>query len=935
MEENDNIKQKLIDLLTYNLNTNIINNIKYDLALKIYDKQKNLDTVIEYITENLLDMTNNISEIIMEKKDECKYVKSYYNNITNNKKIEGYEKMLILLNYYNMSEQYDKEMNFLNKDKDLLSISYKFFDINVITNKNYKKNNINILKDTKIKICNIVLDKGERKFTCHGFYDNKKFIKFDEVIDIPYSYIYYINPMLKIKDMLKSDILKEPIQIYKNLSFIEEDDCIFLFQIIDKYDNICDILVNIENYIKIMCLKLDIKKEEIENKFKNKAEFIKDEYQKDITSLNYLKYREQLRNIRKEYYLKLNKNTSIKKIYGTLLSYLQLKSKYLNCLNYYNLKIITDKIPNNLLDQLINIVNDINTEYSFDKLLIENLKLKIKEGLYYKIYDMIINYYTDSLEELYNLKINQYLYNDKFDFMKIMIKRKLEGIYMLLKNLTFFIISMKDDKLINNIKINNSFQRKFEVKIKEEFNKLKLNDSINVFQLFKYKGMNNKTAFFIDNNKKEKIIPIINTNIKSSILINFKNELKNELNDIFDILLKKYIKYDNYNLKELNTLSNLDQQMEGYNKSLKKYNELNKKFDFISIKYNNKKNIDNINNILINYIIYINLKKYISFFKKYKQNIDLLKIAIYEINHKELLNEDKMNKDRINKLKEKQRIRKLEEEKLRNEKLEKEELRKKKLAEEELRKKKLEKEELRKKKLAEEELRKKKLEKEELRKKKLAEEELRKKKLEEEKIRKKKLAEEKLRKRKLEEEKLKKKKKMEIKRQKKLMKEIIKSIKNIGDIKLMNEMFNKYKLVKLNDKLLINEKDLLNYLNNLNNQQKSRWSILEGKMNDNLITSFNKEENKDFDNKSDSTEELFEYEKREWMFINRHGSMFAEAFTTEEIIQMYIRGDIYFNTPIKNLNWNRGSNYIELRNTIIYDKLPDIYRKEHNLYYNY
>ena len=60
MEENDNIKQKLIDLLTYNLNTNIINNIKYDLALKIYDKQKNLDFLegIQFIP------VNNIGDVL-------------------------------------------------------------------------------------------------------------------------------------------------------------------------------------------------------------------------------------------------------------------------------------------------------------------------------------------------------------------------------------------------------------------------------------------------------------------------------------------------------------------------------------------------------------------------------------------------------------------------------------------------------------------------------------------------------------------------------------------------------------------------------------------------------------------------------------------------------------------------------------------------------
>ena len=65
---------------------------------------------------------------------------------------------------------------------------------------------------------------------------------------------------------------------------------------------------------------------------------------------------------------------------------------------------------------------------------------------------------------------------------------------------------------------------------------------------------------------------------------------------------------------------------------------------------------------------------------------------------------------------------------------------------------------------------------------------------------------------------------------------------------------------------------------------------------------------------------------REWMFINRCNSIFPEVFTTKEIIDIYIRGDIYLNTPIKNINWDRGSRYIELQNTKLYYMLPKIHR---------
>ena len=80
------------------------------------------------------------------------------------KQIQGYEKMMVLLSYYHMTEMYDKEINIRNGNKNFTE-SYKFFEINYIIKKDFyhKKKNITIKKNKKIKICNIVYVEGEHK----------------------------------------------------------------------------------------------------------------------------------------------------------------------------------------------------------------------------------------------------------------------------------------------------------------------------------------------------------------------------------------------------------------------------------------------------------------------------------------------------------------------------------------------------------------------------------------------------------------------------------------------------------------------------------------------------------------------------------------------------------------------------------------------------
>ena len=142
---------------------------------------------------------------------------------------------------------------------------------------------------------------------------------------------------------------------------------------------------------------------------------------------------------------------------------------------------------------------------------------------------------------------------------------------------------------------------------------------------------------------------------------------------------------------------------------------------------------------------------------------------------------------------------------------------------------------------------------------------------------------------------------------KKIKNEVLRSLKEKSEYDLMNVMFEKYKIIRLKNSSLINQKELLEYLNSLNNEQKIKWELLETKFLKTL----------EIENTNDV---------REWMFINRMNSIFPEVFTTKEIIDIYIRGDIYLNTPIKNINWDRGSLYIELQNTNLYYRLPKIHR---------
>ena len=196
MNEQNSVRTKIINLLKYNLNLKIINNDTYYMALKVYDKTKNLVSVIDYITEILIEISNNYLNLVnaFTKKE-----KSISLNYCEKEVIPKFEKMLIILNYFYMVDRYEKELELLGKNRDL-SISNKFFDINVITKKDFEKKNIKIIKNSKIKICNILLNEDKHTFICHGIFKGDKFIKFDELIEIPH---YYINYSLKMKNIIQ------------------------------------------------------------------------------------------------------------------------------------------------------------------------------------------------------------------------------------------------------------------------------------------------------------------------------------------------------------------------------------------------------------------------------------------------------------------------------------------------------------------------------------------------------------------------------------------------------------------------------------------------------------------------------------------------------------------------------------------------------------
>jgi hypothetical protein len=976
----DMLESKLNDLLSYNLGKNIITKNVLIYSKKIYEKTKSISYVLDYITENLLDISANYSNIIenelKNEEKECKnHVRKFINNITT-KQIQGYEKMMVLLSYYHMTEMYDKEINIRNGNKNFTE-SYKFFEINYIIKKDFyhKKKNITIKKNKKIKICNIVYVEGEHKLICHGYYDENKFIKFENVIEIPNSYIDYNNSERNLRKILKLDLLKEPIEIYKKLNFIEEYEYLHLINILEE-DNLNNILKNIDVFIKkVMFSRLN------ENSQKN-SETLKKKYEKLIEIESEETQILKLRELKKEYYLKCSKNNSMRNIYESLINYLRLKSKYLNILDFSEYNISINKIPNYMLDDLNKVVDKFQKKYYFENNVINNLKIKLKEGKYLKLFHVLINYYFSVLDDKQKTSINVKLYEDSYLLLDGLIKVKLNGILDLMKDITYTIISKKNDKIIKTESIDKYFQKKFELKVKESFGEFKKNDNVEVYQLFKYKNNNDKTAFFVNKNKIGKIIPTTNTNVSSKILMKFKKNSLIKLNKLFEILFKENFKYekDLSNLIIKSNSSNLC-ELECSN-LLKKYKNMDEIKDFADDKYYNK-SVDDINKFLVKHILFKNLEKYSNLLKKYNQNISLLNTAISELIYKEEEEKEQKTNKRLNMIEKSKKDSKNNEEKiykfkkkkyfkilLKNIKIEKKELaelkKKKELAEIKRQKKlskirkqkelteiKMQKElaEIkRQKELAEIKMQKElaeiKRQKElaEIKRQKELAEIKRQKELAE--IKRQKELEEKRRKNEMEKRnKILKKMILNILKKKlfkklknntiknkiiKIKKEVLKSIKKIGDEKLMEEMFEKYKLTKLNEDILINQKDLLKYLINLDENQKLKWSELEKS----LIRKRN--ENNEYDNISESTEEIYENESREeiyenesreWMFINSRNCMFPEVFTKKEMIDLYIGDKIYINTLIKNIYWERGTGYISLINTELYNELPQMYRE--------
>ena len=235
------------------------------MTLKVYDKTKSLFSVIDYIIEILLEISNNYLNLINAFTNKGK---SNSLNYCQKEVIPKFEKMLIILNYFNMVDKYEKELELIGKNRDI-SISNKFFDIDVITKKDFEKKNIKIIKNSKIKICNILLNEDKHTFICHGIYNDDKFIKFDELIEIPHYYINYSSKMKNIIQDLKYEILKEPINIYKKLSYIDKEDEEKLLNIINYTKNLNKIIPNIKKHIDYMLLiKLNIKNKENERIFK-------------------------------------------------------------------------------------------------------------------------------------------------------------------------------------------------------------------------------------------------------------------------------------------------------------------------------------------------------------------------------------------------------------------------------------------------------------------------------------------------------------------------------------------------------------------------------------------------------------------------------------------------------------------------------------------
>ena len=122
MNEQNSVRTKIINLLKYNLNLKNINNDTYNMTLKVYDKTKSLFSVIDYIIEILLEISNNYLNLINAFTNKGK---SNSLNYCQKEVIPKFEKMLIILNYFNMVDKYEKELELIGKNRDI-SISNKF-----------------------------------------------------------------------------------------------------------------------------------------------------------------------------------------------------------------------------------------------------------------------------------------------------------------------------------------------------------------------------------------------------------------------------------------------------------------------------------------------------------------------------------------------------------------------------------------------------------------------------------------------------------------------------------------------------------------------------------------------------------------------------------------------------------------------------------------
>ena len=558
-------KNKNIVNIYYQIFKNIEKNNKFNYFLELLENCENLNKNILFILKNCLFMfLNNFSCMKKEKNYSIKIINFLIKNfhLEFNKKDD-----LKLINYFNQKNKIEKNFieNFIN---------------NFIINKD--KNYINIY------LIGILLQ-NNNKILNDEIKNNLSKIFSD----------YFINNILEIENFNKKIIYIK--QYSKFLSFLNKNDFDNLLN-----NKIFDLLNHSKkNFIFLNFIILNFLndfEDDFLNNFLIKFDdffFSKDEFDKNNNKLIFETFNSIIKKSNKIYLMNfllkkeiLNKNQKFY-IINYLTNILNFNSKQKNNLNNENIisiliyifnnlndikineiKIILEKLIENLINISENNNNNNNNESEIIKILFNLIKNKNYEDLQYYFYIILL-----ILSSKYNLNLNDNILNINEFNIEILFKNL--NLILAYFSLVLNISINNNEYYKNNLKfINENIEKIIQIKINE--NNFNLIDKFN--KICYYSIINSliklKNEIFLNENLCENLCYLLFNNVNNLCEIKFFNDLlenilKNEefslilINKIFYILLFKENKIElNFNKISIFLEKNLN------NKKIKEKNFL-------------------------------------------------------------------------------------------------------------------------------------------------------------------------------------------------------------------------------------------------------------------------------------------------------------------------------------------------------------------------